>query len=201
MSTRTRHHAGDVLQAARQAAERRNEAFRPRRCRPRGGSLQRENRKLKETIGELTMELKKTTVSNAGMEGFSATKSAGSSVRYMASGTWNTSNSKSANFPKSTRKKQYNSLSETVEKVCLCPHRGRGTARIRRGEYGGKRKRCPETGKIGEKCGFEFDYFEKGSIVFKETYNTASGTARAREQARRSSGRKLNLRQEGASPP
>ena len=70
MSTRTRHHAGDVLQAARQAAERRNEAFRPRRCRPRGGSLQRENRKLKETIGELTMELKKTTVSNAGMEGF-----------------------------------------------------------------------------------------------------------------------------------
>ena len=67
--------------------------------------LQRENRKLKETIGELTMELKKTTVSNAGMEGFSATKSAGSSVRYMASGTWNTSNSQSANFPKSTRKK------------------------------------------------------------------------------------------------
>ena len=35
---RTRHHAGDVLQVARPAAERRSEAFRPRRRRPRGGT-------------------------------------------------------------------------------------------------------------------------------------------------------------------
>lgn len=163
--------------------------------------LQRENRKLKETIGELTMELKKTTVSNAGMESFQQ-----QSPPAHPSGIWlpGLGILRTQNLPTSRNrhgKKQYNSLSETVEKVCLCPHRGRGTARIRRGEYGGKRKRCPETGKIGEKCGFEFDYFEKGSIVFTETYNTASGAARAREQARRSSGRKLNLRQEGASPP
>jgi hypothetical protein len=36
----------------------------------------------------------------------------------------------------------------------------------------------PETGKIGKKCVFEVDYFEKGSIVFTETKKPRPKTLR-----------------------